>query len=123
MGIWRTMNGDSSAAAEAIHDKAREVNARLRRLNLPVRSMFRAADIVLGGTLTYPGTTTVVRREECDDAEAGWRVTLTGRSAKARHSPRVDVYGPGHGKRLHVCAAIGAGSLHAVFRAIHLRRA
>jgi hypothetical protein len=116
MGIWRTINGDTTAAARAFHDKAREVTARLLKLQLPVLSMFRAADIVLGGSLAYPGTSTTVSRDECDTAEAGWRALLTHRSARAMSAPRADMYGPG--KRTHVYAAVGAGQLHAVFRAV-----
>jgi hypothetical protein len=46
--VWRTMNGDTTAAAKAFHDKAREVNARIKQLRLPVRALFRAADIAWG---------------------------------------------------------------------------
>jgi hypothetical protein len=69
--------------------------------------MFRAADIVRGGSLAYPGTSSTVSRDECDAAEAGWRALLTHRSARAMSCPRADVYGPK--KRTHVYAAIGAG--------------
>jgi hypothetical protein len=114
MGVWRTMNGDTTAAAKAFHDKAHEVNARIKQLWLPVRALFRAADIIVGGTLTYPGTTSVASRAECNAAEAGWRAILPKRSARALSSPRWDLYDEGW--RTHVYAAIGAGALHAVFR-------
>jgi hypothetical protein len=100
MGILRTINGDTAAAARAAHDKAREVTARLRKLTLPVRAMFRAADIVLGDSLLYPGTSSTVGLEDCDAAEAGWRALLTHRSARAMSCPRADVYGPG--ERTHI---------------------
>jgi hypothetical protein len=63
MGIIRTMKGDSTAAAAALHDKVRAVCGRLGRLRLPVRALFRAADVTLGGVCAYYGAASTVSRQ------------------------------------------------------------